>query len=769
MRRARWLLLAAFLVIVTWVGVVYFKDKASFVANTPAAPAPLDPRFDAASQTWYYGKFDQATGHPLWKLRAKEARELKSPPVTELEGIEMQLYNKEADEYDLVKSAKAQFDGNTRTLFSDGQVDIEMNIPVNGEPHGRNLRVHTSGVTFEEDTGKARTDRAVSFEFDQGGGTAVGGDYDPQSRELHLKSGISLDWRGKTPESVPMHIEAGEAYYREKESKVILLPWSRMKRDTLTMDGGMTVVNIEDQEVREAVTMGGHGVKTEDDRTTEFGSDRMDLHFASGMKVDEIRGDGSGRLVSNAETMKTTVTAPHLDLIFDTAGKDSELSGVVATGGGVAEAAPKPKPDGDISETKILKSETIRLKMKNAGRDIDAVETQGAGTIDFLPNRAGRPKRWLKGDRFWIKYGDDNRIQSLRSVNVSTRTDKPPDPDHPKPDPAFTESKDLFATFDPKTSDLARLEQKSDFRYKEGDRQARADRALLEQDQNRMTLDGAAKMWDSTGSAQADKIVMDQKTGDFVADGHVMSTHEPDKNGNSSAMLSTDEVLQARAQHMTSTDNNQTIQYDGNAVAWQGANRVEADRLFIDRDAGRMEAHGKVKCQFVDKQKKDDDESADGEGPPKAPKPATPSAPPVFTIVTAPDMVYKEDDRVVDYTGGVMLRRPDMDITAKTIRAFLKDADEDSSLDKAFADGTVKVVSTSQKLKRTRTSTSEHAEYYADEGKVVLIGGTPLLVDSLKGQTRAPHQLTWYSNDDRLIVDGADVKNPVKSIIRKKK
>ena len=66
----------------------------------------------------------------------------------------------------------------------------------------------------------------------------------------------------------------------------------------------------------------------------------------------------------------------------------------------------------------------------------------------------------------------------------------------------------------------------------------------------------------------------------------------------------------------------------------------------------------------------------------------------------------------------------------------------------------MKIVSTSQKLKRTRTGTSEHAEYYADDGKVILKGGEPLLVDSLKGQTDARKQLTWFANDDRLIVDG---------------
>ena len=122
---------------------------------------------------------------------------------------------------------------------------------------------------------------------------------------------------------------------------------------------------------------------------------------------------------------------------------------------------------------------------------------------------------------------------------------------------------------------------------------------------------------------------------------------------------------------------------------------------------------------------------------------------------------------MVDYTGGAVLKRPDMTVTAKQIRAYLKDADEDSSLDKAFADGTVKVVSTSEKLKRTRTGTSEHAEYYADDEKVILNGGEPLLVDSVKGQTRGK-QLTWFANDDRLIVDGADRANPAKSTIRKK-
>src|SRR5207248_1602233 len=78
---------------------------------------------------------------------------------------------------------------------------------------------------------------------------------------------------------------------------------------------------------------------------------------------------------------------------------------------------------------------------------------------------------------------------------------------------------------------------KTDFRYQEGDRRARGDRATLEQQKDLMTLDGSARVWDPTGSASADKIVMNQKSGDFVADGHVASVREPDKKGKSSSSV----------------------------------------------------------------------------------------------------------------------------------------------------------------------------------------------------------------------------------------
>jgi hypothetical protein len=202
-------------------------------------------------------------------------------------------------------------------------------------------------------------------------------------------------------------------------------------------------------------------------------------------------------------------------------------------------------------------------------------------------------------------------------------------------------------------------------------------------------------------------------------------------------------------------------------MAWQGANRVTADKLDIDRQRHILEAHGKVSSQFVDRAK-------NGEGKDGKTAANSKSGPPVFTMVTAPDLVYSDETRLAFYQGGVELKRlPDMTVTSRELRAYLKDSDSDSSssLDKAVADGAVKVVSTQTasagKPARIRTSTSEHMEYYADEGKVVIQDGKPVLVDSIKGKA-AGQQLIWYANDDTLIVYGAEAV-PAQSTIRKKK
>ena len=123
------------------------------------------------------------------------------------------------------------------------------------------------------------------------------------------------------------------------------------------------------------------------------------------------------------------------------------------------------------------------------------------------------------------------RTASRRSAPPTAKTETEPTAEERKRNRAVstTSSRDLAARFDPKTSHMPSMEQTGDFQYDEGDRKARAAKATLDSDQNLIVLDTAARMWDATGSTTADRIRMDQRTGDFTAEGDVQSSRLPDQ------------------------------------------------------------------------------------------------------------------------------------------------------------------------------------------------------------------------------------------------
>jgi lipopolysaccharide transport protein LptA len=317
----------------------------------------------------------------------------------------------------------------------------------------------------------------------------------------------------------------------------------------------------------------------------------------------------------------------------------------------------------------------------------------------------------------------------------------------------------------------------------------------MEADENVMTLDTAARVWDATGATSADVIRIDQKTGDFAAHGHVSSSRQPDKKNAPSGMLAGDQPVESMADRMTALNHNRLLHYEGHVVMWQGGDRITAERTDIDRDKRTLSAAGGVVTQFQEKKQndaetaggtKDDPEIRRGSGPalltaksqtanPKSAPISSAQAPTAsFVIVKSANMVYTDQDRLAHYTGAVVLNRPGLQVKADELRAILaeskKDAkkeggDEgDSRIEKAYADGHVEIVQAAPD--RTRTGTSDHAEYFTDNERIVLRGGQPQMVDSKKGYARGS-ELTYFVNDDRLLVSGSAQQRATSRLRRK--
>ncbi|SPE38134.1 OstA family protein [Candidatus Sulfopaludibacter sp. SbA3] len=788
MRGTRWLLLVAIAVILGGVVITYRAQQKVNAKQAIPKPTALPETLNSAADDWELWKKNGDAPCPVFYIRAKKFEQSSDSSHVQLGNVELKIYNKTCTGYDLSRSAAAIFFANDNRMYSEGDAEITLNLPIAGPPKHTPVSVRSSGITVDTMTGRAETDRPTTFTFERGDGKSVGAFYDPPTKELRLKSAVEVNYTPEGPNAKPMKIEASSLDYHETANEIDLSPWGKLTRDNMQVEGEDVVIHLAETKVDDKVhrtlkqvhAVRGHGTDSYPTRKVQYGADDLLVDFDEDGVIQKITGQNNARLVETTllrdtavPSAETTTTANHVDLDFTIVKKDgkkeSQLNHASAAGNGVVNSRPLPVPGHELGQTHILRSENLEMKMRPGGHEMESVVTHGPGTLEFLPNLGSQHQRLLNGNDLLIGYAPQNRIESFHATGVKTQTEPTADENkeraakkQPPRVTSFTSSRELTARFDPNTSKLASMEQNGDFSYVEADRNARARKATLDEKQNLIVLDAAARMWDATGSTSADRIRMDQASGDFTADGNVNSSRLPDKDANkNSQMLSGDEPLQAQARRMVSTNHNKTIHYEGGVVMWQGANRLTADVVDLDRaDKKGLVADGHVVTSLWETPKDD------GKGDSK--KKAGPA---VLTVVKATHLIYTDTNRLAYYSGGVDLNRPGMHVTSTELRAFLAESGSDSRLDKAYADGNVQIVNTGKG--HIRTGTGEHSEYYTVDQKVIVRGEKPKLaklVDTVNGAPRANTQgteLTYYANDDRLLVNGSP-SQPVETQIHRK-
>ncbi len=798
MRRISVLFSVAAILLTMLVGYTY-KLRRDHTRRLHSTPTPdINKGIEGvAFGGWNYRRDDPQTNRPVVQVYAKSFKATNDPSTFELRGLALRLYDKTAASYTYVTSDHAFFDQRSGVMKSDGPVHLVINVPSDQNAEDKKVQekrvqVVTSGVNYETKNGKAATDQPASFVFPAGGGKAVGVEYDPTSKTLHLKSQIALDWIGNGPPENKLHVEAGDLVYKEAEQKIYLSPWSKMQRLTTNIQAQNSVVALQDGVLHQIDSDKPLGSDDRDDRHVEYSAEKMTALFDENGNMVQILGDKDARVVSRQAAAQTVLTGDKANLVFALSNTEqsngqpkteSDLHLVTADGHAVAESKPLPVPGVLPSETRILRSEHIELEMRPGGREVQEIRTSQQAQLEFKPNQPQQVHRVLDASHLRILYGANSYVDTFMGWNVATHTDKPANAAKanvgkdgkaaPLP-PALTWSDVMTAKFAAGSNQIATIDQQGNFRYQEGTRKASAKKAFLEQALNRITLIDAARVLDETGSAAADRIVMNQANGDMDATGRVLSTHAPDKNQKpGTSMLDASQPMQAKADKMQTRENNTQVFYQGNVTMWQGANRISADKIDLDREEQSLHAEGKVESELVDNK----DPTADAGAQPVAAAATTVAIPivtpinsgPVYTTVEAPELRYRDDTRRALYTGGVTLMRQGMTINCQKLEAFLSpktnQASNDSSLDHAFADGGVVVFKTLAN-NRKRTATAEHGEYFTSDDKVVLNGGSPQMVDSVKGITRG-RELVYFSGDDHLLVEGAS-KSPAFTQMKKR-
>jgi lipopolysaccharide export system protein LptA len=745
-RLLRPLLLVAIALIVAVVAGVYFPKKGldrRLVANRPE---PLPSNTTTTAPEWAWEKTDDK-GRAVIRLSARDFREITNPSRLLLSEVEVRLLDSDGLSFDRIRTAKATFDKQAGELFAAGEVVIITGEPaVQGETGRRRVEVHTSGLTFQSSTQRAYTDSRATFAFENGQGSSSGVSYDPALHETVLRSEPEIEWRGSRPDSAPIKIQAGQAIYREKDQAFLLSSSCQFQRGNLEIRGESAGVYLKNGAVDHILAFSAHGShRTERGRQVDFSAGELLVEVASGGEIQRINGSHGPRLVSTDISTITTVTGDTLTMEFDLASGESRLKTVFARERGTVEA--KPLPSAPQRETRTLRSDFIELRMRPGGSEIDSLASLAPGVAEFIPNTATQRRRRMEADSMSMLYGDKNQVKSMQAARVATRTQFPKPANRPAQPPLLTWSRELAAEFSPDSGEVTHMEQRGDFRFEQGDRKGSSASAALGP-KDVITLQGAARASDSSGSLSADTIVTDQNTGDLTATGNVTSTRQPDRSSKPSAIVSEARPFQARAARMSAPGSSRLIRYEGDVVLWQGGNRIEAAWAEIDRDKHTLAARGNVVCRLLEER---------GSG-------GTARSAPVATLIRAAQLLYTDDNRTALFTGGVATNREGLTVDSSQLRGVFTVNDGNTQLETAYADGNVQVLQKSQG--RIRKGAAEHAEYRVPQAVVVLYGGTPWFEDSARGIERGD-RLTWYQDMDRLVVEGRKEQRTSGQILRK--
>lgn len=811
-RRARWFLLLAILFLTVAVAAIFLLRREELTRHRPKSSPPLPANTNATADMW---EWEIRKNDVVVRIRARRFKEIHEPSTVLLNGVLLEIRNTTAGTYDLISCSEANFDKGSLQLYADGAVEIRMRLPIAGGEPAKKMIIHSSGVHYDSQSGRAWTERHATIEFDGGEGAGLGASYDPGVHAIELNSAVKMHWKGKGG-GAPMDLDASHAIYHEQDEQVQLRGPVKLKRGTLSVDGGDTLVELVKGRIDTVETSPAQGVDELPKRRVDFGAQRLKIWFDDAGLVHRMEGVDAARVVSKDAGGETVMTGQRLDLDFVAVQRESQLSHAVATGQGRVESRPAPRalvagkdPEKDAGKDgggdkgaspagpKVLTSEKLELSMKPGGQEIDQARTLAPGRLEFLPAKPDDRKRQLDAERMTVWYGPQNIIRDFRATKTATRTETPAKPARgaqPKPPTiTLTRSREFEAHFDPR-GQVTTMDQRGDFEYEEDKRRAKSDTAQMDETTGVILLRGQARAWDETGSTDAEEIRIDQKSGTTIAKGRVSSTRLPDhkdskdpkaqkdsKDTGDGGLIGGDQPLMARAAEMTTWDRNHKIRYTGDAVLWQGSTRIQGQEVFIDREAQRLEARGDVVTRVADSSSSGtpDSGSMAQSGPAQSGKAQSgqqkkalaTGTPRGFSVVSAPEFTYDGKIKQGFYRENAHLERTGLDVRSRYLKTYFEEVPKrgggtETRLEHLEADGSVDVLQ--KPPGHVRRGRSEHAEYYLGEERMVLAGGQPEVTDPQRGTTRGP-KITWFSREDRMLVETLETKERVLSRSAKSK
>ncbi len=740
----------------------------------------------------------EVRGHILYRIRASKQIELKrdGKVFLQLHDVTIELYAEDGSRVDRIVGDEFEYDPNNGIAKAVGPVEITLMKPtvapaiapkaaanqalVPKNAAGGQIQVKTSGLVFDRNTGQASTAEKVEFTVTEGGGSAMGANYDAHDGLLVLDHAVQLEvQRG----SAPVRMSAQHAvFHREDQTCELQAAQVRYRDDVSSAananiyfrDDGSAEHLFADKGFQLETARGGRlsaptgalyfdehneplhghlqgGVTIDSDRKgrkVHGTSPAMDIAFATQGVLRSVHLERGVQIVSDDDTSSAhgplhthrVWTSPVADIAFRTASKGKVEPASIHGVGGVSVVATSKRGDSPSIPEKLSADDVTGefgadgALTKLIGRGHTAIaETSSTGTLETMNGdtleahlaSAGKAKANGRG-----ATGGEMQIDQATVDGNVVLTEKPPAK-------AGVEQAVLRAT---------------------------AGHADYDSTGQWLHLTESPRVTDGGLDLTAEKLNVSQESGDAVAEGNVKATWigeasggKRDKGGTGSmnanfgAQGPTHVVAEsAELKHSTGA-----ATFKGNVRLWQQGNSVNAPVVVLDRTKQTLVAQTSSARSPVQVVMVSATAVVSGAGDSQRQK-----GPSVISV-RGGDLKYSSAERKAvmraGVTGRVVSSTADATTFSNEVELTLlppgNHAGKDGAaaqVDRMTSTGRVEISSGG------RRGTGEQLVYTSDTGSYVLTGtaaAPPKLTDPARG-TVTGQALIFNSRDDSVSIEG---------------
>jgi lipopolysaccharide export system protein LptA len=803
-RLRRWLAVIATLFTMVVAGMYFYarQRQHSFLKEVPGKIG-LDIKQTAKG--FQFSKSDG--GRTLFTIQASNLKQFKLNGRAQLHDVSIVLYGRDSSRFDRIAGDDFTYDPKTGDVSANGEVQIDLGANPAGltgadqatpAKLSNPIRLKTSNLVFNKESGNASTDARVEFQTPQATGWAVGVQYAGKTNSLILASQVHLRMTGANAAI----IEATRGVLTN-EPRQIVLQHPSLERDgeSLSADDA-TVVLGADNNVEHVFAHGNVTAQSREEANSSAASQRASAagrgpaeaapHTSLAQARFQARANDGDLLLENTPANANRLLRAVLsgDVRFERIGTQpmqgsagrvtfgfspkNEVRTVHADQGvklTQLAASPVAKANASAPQNFELIAPTVDFTVAG-GRYLQRAVTSGKGQITISsvsaqasgPGNGQAPQNTVITARtFDAKFGQASFGQNPegRSHLVSI---------HGAPEAKIVSTNsgqpDRVSTSDAVDANflaqggIESITQQGHVVYTDAQAagkqtQAWADRAKYTPGDQVLTLSGKPRVTQGSMTTTATTVRVNRSTGDANAEGDVKSTYSEMHEQPQGALLASGSPIHVTAASMTAHSKPAVAIYTGTARLWQDANIIEGPSIQFDRDCRCVTAEGSQKQPVATTIVQTDKAQSGKSASAKASRSS-----PIF--ITGTRLTYADAERRIHYEGGVSAKGLDFTASAKTMDLFLKPrsataANENTSVPTQLE----RIVAQSDVIiqQPERRALGQTLVYEADSDKFTLTGGPPSIFDAERGKITGD-SLTFFRRDDRVLVEG-QTSNPV--------